>query len=335
MDGSRRRIYCNAEVQCDLPAAKPCNAGPATYVREQVFWVQRNIFSGGRFISVRELGTQTDAVQEEASLVSNRGSSFDTAVVARPALEKTVPADVPLSNRLASLVQDEPLPSSRAGGVSQEVRALKKSPRPRKRPPGNALTEEQQQHFMQWRQANAEKQMREVQQQMLELTNDALGRACALEEHVQDLNCQASIALIESRHFQSQFNPKHAFECGSRSRRSLNGCNSEEASHREGSKTNAGSKQLPDLKQDSAASSHIPKMPWQEWSDAMSGTCPTSSLGSKVLLSSVEPWRPAILNELPAIPRLQERLAMSAAVYGFGEKPVSSRQRKAAEWPFP
>jgi hypothetical protein len=45
------------------------------------------------------------------------------------------------------------------------------------------------------------------------MTEDALGRACALEEHVESLYHEASAALVNARHFQMQFNYGYVLVC--------------------------------------------------------------------------------------------------------------------------
>jgi len=293
-------------------------------VRDQVLWMQRNVFHRGRFLSVREVGIQTDDYSvDEDDTADNNGVAFsaehvDTVCGSRPGHDKPPMSDATVTYSSSDATM----------GVPRESRAasMRKSPRSSRSTSKQEVTQ---------------KQVEEVQQHVMKLTSGALDRACALAEHVEDLNHQASAALIRARHFQYDHKPSNAYECTrhAQARIASAGYIVEAPSRR-----NNGKKQsevvpteLPDLMPPRlSARSVSTKMPWQEWSETMSG-CPTAAFGCKVLLSSVEPWRPSVLSELPSMPQssLRERLAVSAAVYTpcgaatreVRQKPLSSRRR--------
>jgi len=54
----------DAEVQCKLPDDGLRLSGNTSSQHERVMWVQKTIFSCGDFISVREIGLQTDLPQD-------------------------------------------------------------------------------------------------------------------------------------------------------------------------------------------------------------------------------------------------------------------------------
>jgi len=296
---------CHAAVQCNLPDSKPGHSRRASRGTDQVLWIQRTVFHRGRFINVRELGCQTDPpISEEDRAVEHfpLNAAFGNAVPSAPsATSSDAFVSAPCSREHAS--------------VSRESRASKKTPRSSRPVTSTGMDPERQalEH-----------------QQMCDLTHGALDRACALQEHVVELNRLASAALICSRQFQSDFKPSHAFECGSRrSKKNFDG-SSEEWSSRSshlrqasrGSSRGRGcgkSNALPDLGGRPGSKpvklQASTKMPWQELQGILSG-CPDAALGSKVLLTGVEPWTPTIFSDLaPVGSSLHERLAASAAVY--------------------
>lgn len=317
MDSSQKRL-CDAEVQCNLHSGRPRPIREIPYVQEQVLWVQRNVFHRGRFLSVREVGTQTDENDNQyhgiTRTIPNHEEqcgtelTFDSVFGSMPAFKADNVPNTRSRSHPASFVSQT---------VSQETRQVsKRVPRraPRSAPVINA--------------ADEDRQIEEIRYHMLNLTANAFNRARDLEEHVEDLNHQATAALISARQFQSHFNPNHAFECSSSLRRGTAGYSGDDTSRRtNGKNAAAAAPALPSVSRAGCKAST--KMPWQELQATMSG-CPNATLGCKVLLTGVEKWSPAVLSELPDMPRLRDRLAVSAGVYnaygGSVSKPAPNRR---------
>lgn len=251
---------------------------------DRVLWMQRSIFQNGRFISVREVGTQTDHgtgshTLESSSTGFNMSSGYmvDSGKLARDAIQ-------PVGPFLSSNVSSRNC-SKRSANSARNLTAV-----------------------------DIERAEEEVRQSVLGMTEAALDRACALEEHVEDLNQRATEALITARYFQNQFNLSHAFE------RIATGSRQNSKSPR---KAPASSTTLPDLwpPQVSVQSSSsgvgrgkdANKMPWHELQDVLS-SCPTAAAGCKIMSTGIEPWKPSI-SGLPPVPPLHERLSQRTSVY--------------------
>jgi len=322
---------CDAQTQCDLPSCKPGRSRHVLRCADQVLWTQKTVFHRGCFIDVRELGCQTDPLTSQ-----DTRHEHDTSLTVNSAC-----AGAPRSAPISSSV-DTSIATSFSGDrdlVSRESVGSKRTPRSSRpatsnRPTTSDLTDE------------------EVQEHVYGLTRNARNRACELLDHVEELNRVASAALIASRQFQSDFNPCRAFECGGSRRsqrsamdRSCDQWSSRASNMRQSSrgssrgKSSGKNKALPGLGASSRPGSkhskfkHSSKMPWHELQGILSG-CPDAALGSKVLAIGVEPWRPAILSELPTFgSSLHERLASSAAVYLPGERSTKERKHKASLLP--
>lgn len=290
MDSCRRRNVSNAEVQCSLPTSSRVisNQLHGMETGDRVLWMQRSIFQNGRFISVREVGTQTDHgtgshTLESSSTGFNMSSGYmvDSGKLARDAIQ-------PVGPFLSSNVSSRNC-SKRSANSARNLTAV-----------------------------DIERAEEEVRQSVLGMTEAALDRACALEEHVEDLNQRATEALITARHFQNQFNLSHAFEriatvsrqnSKSPRRNKMNGA--------------VSSTTLPDLwpPQVSVQSSSSSvgrgkdaiKMPWHELQDVLS-SCPSAVTGCKIMSTGIEPWKPSI-SGLPPVPPLHERLSQRTSVY--------------------
>jgi len=319
----------NKEVQCNLPSAKPSHTRDVPYVSEQILWTQRNVFYRGRFISVRELGTQTDpvgSVSAEYVPEQHAGLTFDSVFENMPA-----PSVSDGPNARLSLHAPGPMCHEGRKGSRKSTRSsVSNTSRP------HEVTEP------------TEREIQETQQYISGLTGGALDRACALEEHVEDLNRRASAALLSARQFQSNFKINNAFDCSrSRPRESRGGStgySDDESSQRNSGRANAAvpttlpelGMQMPMVRSATNSKSSggdlspmqsrtSTKMPWTEWQDTMTGS-PNAALGCKVMLSAVDPWRPAVLSALPAVPRLTERIAVSASIYSCGGMAKEGRE---------
>jgi len=176
--------------------------------------------------------------------------------------------------------------------------------------------------------ADEERQIEEIRCHMLNLTAHAFNRARDLEEHVEDLNHQATAALMSARQFQSHFNPSHAVQCSIFNRSATAGYSARDASRSVKSKNAAAVPALPSASRANTKAST--KMPWQDLQATLSG-CPNAALGCKILLTGVEPWNPAA--DLPDIPKLRDRLAVSAGVYNpYGGSVVKPAQNRRNFW---
>lgn len=320
--------FRHATVQCNLPNAKPSTGGRAPHGTDQVLWIQKTVFHRGRFVTVRELGCQTDPPGS-----AEAQSELQAPLKCYPSFPSTAASESSTVAPISSAGVDSlpSAPSSREqASMSRESRGNKRTPRTSRPVTSNNLSP-----------AEEERAAEEIQQHVFALTRGSLDRACALQGHVEELNKIASAALICSRQFQSDFNPMHAFECGSRrSKRSGGDQSGDQWSSRSSAQRQASresskagkSNVLPGLggrwAGKAAKLQASTKLPWQELQGILSG-CPDASLGSKVLLTGVEPWQPDTFTELaPAGSSLHERLTASAAVYLPFERPRKERKQK-------
>lgn len=284
----------DAEVQCKLPDDTVRLTGNTSSQHERIMWVQKTIFSCGDFISVREIGLQTDPPQDIRTF--NAGSTLSQAFFD--------PSPV-------RILRNKPASGSRAASVGKT---------PRTGRPARGSAEEQD-------------RIEEIQQQMVSMTVKARDRALALEERVEDLNHRASAALVRARHTNNDLSPRHAFECGVKTQRSIMGRSTDGSrtarSEPRSARSCNTSSALPDVGGRQSSKMVSTKMPWQALQEDMPG-CPNAALGCKVLLTSVEPWKPSVLSELPSLPQsLTQRLATSANVYlPPGGIPKDGKQRK-------
>lgn len=324
---------CDAGVQCNFPILEPQGDRSNHPGSDQVLWVQRTVFDRGRFVEIRELGSQTDFVISEEF----QEPCFPSVVNAVSSSEAPSASD---SSRADARVA---APYQRDHSSPCESRGSKQTPRAGRPVTGSSTSA-----------SLAERRAEDIQaerQHVFDLTHGALVRARALEDHVQDLNRLASAALIGARQFQSDFNPNHAFECGSRrwkrssTEQSCDQWSLRSSQLRQGSRGSSRGKScgksnaLPDLASTSLAGNKSArcqaptKMPWQELQSILSG-CPDAALASKVFITTMEPWRPTMSAEPPSIgSSLGERLASSAAVYLPCEQIAREKKLKASRVP--